>query len=172
MTLWFWSFTLYSFFGFLLEVGYAWATGGRGDRKCLLVLPLCPVYGLGVCTIVWIAPWAARFSPLVFVLSAITATGVEYGMSVFYERLLGVSFWDYRELHWNLNGRVCLPFSLAWGCLSLPVVYWIHPLLRPYLSSVPPLVTAVAAAAVAADLLISSILLRRTGDRACLKWYA
>ncbi len=43
----FWYFVLYSALGFLLEVGYAWCTGGRRDRKRTLVLPLCPVYGLG-----------------------------------------------------------------------------------------------------------------------------
>ena len=46
---WFWYFLFYSFLGFLLEVGYAWWTGGSLDRKCLLLLPLCPVYGLGYC---------------------------------------------------------------------------------------------------------------------------
>ena len=46
--IWVWNFILYSFFGFLLEVAYARATGGRGDRKSLLVLPLCPVYGLSL----------------------------------------------------------------------------------------------------------------------------
>ena len=48
---WFWYFLFYSFLGFLLEVGYAWWTGGSLDRKCLLLLPLCPVYGLGACAV-------------------------------------------------------------------------------------------------------------------------
>lgn len=172
MTLWFWNFTLYSFLGFLLELAYARATGGRSDRKCLLVLPLCPVYGLGACAILWLSPWAMDFSPLLFLLSAAAATGVEYATAVFYERLLGVSFWDYRQLNWNIHGRVCLPFSLAWGCLSLPMVYWLHPMLSPYLASIPPVITWLAAGTVGLDMLISSALLKRTGDRACLKWYA
>lgn len=172
MTLWFWNFTLYSFLGFLLEVAYARATGGRCDRKCLLLLPLCPVYGLGACVILWLSPWARGFSPLLFVISAAAATGVEYAAAVFYEKLLGVSFWDYRQLHWNLQGRVCLPFSLAWGCLSLPLVYWIQPVLSPYLASIPRLVTWLAAGTVSVDFLVSSALLRRTKDRACLRWYA
>ena len=45
----FWLFIFYSFLGFLLEVGFTALThGGKRDRKCLLALPLCPVYGLGV----------------------------------------------------------------------------------------------------------------------------
>lgn len=172
MTVWFWNFTLYSFLGFLLEVAYARATGGRCNRKCLLVLPLCPVYGLGACAILWLSPWAKSFSPLLFVLSAAAATGVEYATAVFYEKLLGVSFWDYRQLHWNIHGRVCLPFSLAWGCLSLPMVYWLQPMFGPYLAAIPPLVTWMAAGTVALDFLVSSALLKRTGNISCLRWYA
>ena len=172
MTVWFWTFTLYSFLGFLLEVAYARATGGRRDRKCLLVLPLCPVYGLGACAVLGLAGWARDFSPLLFLLSAAAATGVEYVMSLFYQRALGVTFWDYGELPWNLGGRVCLPFSLAWGFLALPVVYWLHPLISPSFSAIPGPVTWAAGLALGADVLLSSALLRRTGDRACLRWYA
>ena len=44
----FWYFFLYSFVGFLFEVVYARATHSpKQDRKCLYLLPLCPVYGLG-----------------------------------------------------------------------------------------------------------------------------
>ena len=61
---WIWYFIWYSFLGFLLEVGYARWTGGRRDRKCLLLLPLCPVYGLGACAVLllprgcWSGPFA------------------------------------------------------------------------------------------------------------------
>ena len=167
---WFWCFMAYSFLGFLLEVAYARATGGRPDRKCLLVLPLCPVYGLGACAVLALSGFVRDFSPLLFLLSAAAATGVEYAMSLFYQRVLGVSFWDYGELPWNLGGRVCLPFSLAWGCLALPLVYWLHPLLSPWLSAVPGPVTWASGLALGADVLLSAALLRRTGDRACLRW--
>ena len=43
----FWIFLIYSFLGFLIEVAYARVTGeAKRDRKCRLLLPLCPVYGL------------------------------------------------------------------------------------------------------------------------------
>ena len=56
--IWFWSFITYSFIGFLLEVAFARMTGGRADRKGLLVLPLCPVYGVGACLILSLPGWA------------------------------------------------------------------------------------------------------------------
>jgi uncharacterized membrane protein len=84
---------------------------------------------------------------------------------------LGVSFWDYRGLPGSVQGRVCLPFSLAWGGLSLPLVYWVHPRLSPLLAAIPAPVTALAALTLLSDALLSCLLLRRSGDRSCLKWY-
>lgn len=170
--IWFWNFTLYSFFGFLLELSFARATGGRADRKCLLVLPLCPVYGLGACAILLLPGWIAAAPALLFLCGAAAATAVEYGMALFYEGALGVSFWDYRGLPGNVQGRVCIPFSLAWGVLALPLVYWVHPFLAPWLAAIPGPVTWLAMATLAGDAALSGALLKRTGDRDCLKWYA
>ena len=46
---WLWLFCLYSFLGYLLEKIFAAVTGSRHQvRKCFLLLPLCPVYGLAM----------------------------------------------------------------------------------------------------------------------------
>lgn len=170
--IWFWSFTVYSFLGFLLEISFVRATGGRSDRKCLLVLPLCPVYGLGACAILLLAPRAAPHPLVLFLWGTVAATAAEYLMALFYEEGLGVSFWDYRGLPGSIQGRVCLPFSLAWGLLTLPLVYWVHPALSPLLRAIPGPVSWMALTTVLADGLLSVLLLKRTRDRDCLKWYA
>lgn len=166
---WFWYFLIYSFFGFLLEVSYARITGGYPERKCLLVLPLCPVYGLGACAILLLAP-VKGFPPAVFLLGGLAATAVEYGVSLFYEKALKVSFWDYRGLPGSIHGRICMPFSLAWGVLALPLIYWVHPALAPLVQAIPGPVSLSAVTAVGADSLISLALLAQTHDRSCLEW--
>ena len=168
---WFWSFLVYSWLGFLLEAAYALLVGASPDRKCLLVLPLCPVYGLGACTILLLAGRQLGPAPL-FLLGCAAATAVEYAAAFFYQRLLGVSFWDYRGLPGNVQGRVCLPFSLAWGLLALLLARWLHPLLSPLLREIPAPVGYAALAALLADLLLSALLLRRHRDIGCLRWYA
>ena len=168
----FWNFTLYSFLGFLLELAYALATGGHLNRKCLRVLPLCPVYGIGACLILSLSGPVRAYPPVLFLLGTLTATAVEYLAAVFYERVLGVSFWDYMDLPGNFQGRVCLPFSLAWGALSLVLVYCVHPLLLPLLERIPAPVGGAAMAALGTDLLLSAALLRRYRDIACLRWSA
>ena len=169
--IWVWNFILSSFFGFLLEVAYARATGGRGDRKSLLVLPLCPVYGVGACLILLLPRTVIQNPFTLFLLGGLAATAAEDGMAILYERGLGVSFWDYTGLPGSIQGKICLPFSLAWGALALPLIYFVHPAVARLTALIPPGVTWTAAATVAADMAVSGVLMKVTGNRDCLRWY-
>ena len=167
-----WNFLFYSFVGFGLEVIYAHLTGGRRDRKRTLLLPLCPVYGVGAAGILLLAPLARGNQGVLFFLGGMTATVVEYILAFWYEKGLGVSFWDYTGVRGNLHGRVCLPFSLAWGCLSLVLVHWVHPAVQSWQNlHGSGVITAAASAMAAADLVVSGIMLRLSGNRDCLRWY-
>ena len=150
----------YSFAGFLLETAFARLTGGRPGRKGLLVLPLCPVYGAGACLILALPGWVDERP----------RTAAEYLAALWHEKALGVSFWNYEGLPGNIQGKVCLPFSLAWGVLSLGLVYWLHPLLAPWLARIPAPVSASALAALLADALFTAAALRGTGDTDSLRW--
>lgn len=168
--IWFWYFLFYSFVGFLLEVTFARLTGGRRERKMLLFLPLCPVYGLGACSIVWTAQ--AVTSPLLLFLTGLAlASSWEYIAAAFYEDLLGISFWDYSDLPLDLHGRVCLPFSMAWGLLSFPLVNWLHPLIARIPFAPPLWVTALMLTALCADAVMTCFLLAQTGQVESLAWY-
>lgn len=171
MLIWFWSFLVYSFIGFLLETAFAAAIGGRPDRKGLLVLPLCPVYGLGACLILLLPRWVTVRPWTLFLAGGLTATAAEYATALYHERVLGVSFWNYAGLPGNLQGRVCLPFSLAWGVLSLGLVYWLQPVLAPLLARIPAPVSWMALVTLLTDGLLTAALLRRYGDTRCLQWY-
>lgn len=168
----FWQFLIYSFFGFLLEVAFARVTHAKKqDRKCMYLLPLCPVYGVGALLIVHL-PAAARGRPaLLFLCGALAATAAEYGMDFFYEKVLGVRFWDYSALPWNLNGRVCLLFSAAWGLLSLVLTAWVHPAVARWISAIPAGWTLPAVLLVLLDTGFTVYLLRTTGRTGSLRWY-
>ena len=168
---WFWYFLFYSFLGFLLEVIFARLAGENPHRKCLRILPLCPVYGFGACSI---AGAAGEFSSpvVIFFLGAVLATAWEYIMAAFYEDVLGVAFWNYSGVPFNIHGRVCLPFSIAWGVLSVPLVMWVHPWAAGLNFSPPLFVTGLMLCALVLDVLISCALLLRSGTRDCLDWGA
>lgn len=168
----FWQFLFYSFFGFLLEVAFARITrAGKQDRKCMLLLPLCPVYGVGALCVVHL-PAAVRGRPaLLFLCGALAATAVEYAMDWFYEKVLRVRFWDYSGLPWNLNGRVCLLFSGAWGLLSLVLAAWVHPAVTRWISAIPAHWTLPAVLFFLLDAGLTASVLRTTGRTGALRWY-
>lgn len=163
-------FLVYSFLGFWLETAYAALTGGRGEsRRCCWLLPLCPVYGLGVLAVLAL-PGAVRENFFSLALwGGAAATAVEFAVHWVYEAWLGVRFWDYGTQRWNLGGRVCLRFSLAWGALLALTLPGLEAVLTPLLEAVPPQVTFALVLAVTADGVCTVRLLRRTGDIALLR---
>jgi len=162
-----WYFWIYSFLGYLLEKGFAKATrAAQQGRKCFLLLPLCPVYGLGMLTVLalpdlqglWLVLWGG-----------IAATAVEYLVHWAYETCFGVRFWDYSGVWGNLHGRVCLPFSLIWGILTAATVRWVHPGVNAAALRTIPAVTWLCLMVFTVDALLSARVLHRTGDGEALR---
>lgn len=165
-------FLFYSFIGFLIEVLFSrFMREKRHDRKCFFLSPLCPVYGFGAISILALPAFIVDRPGLLFLAGALTATLVEYFTAIFYEYGVGVKFWDYSDLKANIGGRVCLLFSVFWGLLACLLVYGLHPIVRPFLASIPPLVVSGFFILVSIDAIFTMILLHTTGDRDRLKWY-
>lgn len=159
---WLWYFWIYSFLGWLVELAFAAVSGAEERRRrCLLVLPLCPVYGLGMLAVLALPPlgWAG-----LAVLGGLTATAVEYAYHWAGERFLGVRFWDYGQVAGNLRGRVCPVFALAWGLLTALAVRLVQPGVAVLAAAVPPAVTYFCLMAFTADLVCSLRFLQVTGD--------
>lgn len=171
MNTWIWYLLVYSFLGYLLEVAYAKIVHGRGSgRKCLLLLPLCPVYGVGAVAIVALS--GPNPQPLwVMGVGFAAATVVELLFGLYYKYVLGVAFWNYSKIRWNVGGLICLPFSLAWSGLALALVYTVHPIVKICVSALPTAFTVPAWIVLGADCLISSIALKREKNTAVLQWY-
>lgn len=168
----FWQFLIYSFLGFVLEVVFARLThADKQDRKCMILLPLCPVYGLGALAIVHL-PAVVQYNPLLlFLLGGLAATAVEYVTDWFYETVLGVRFWDYSDLPWNLKGRVSLLFSGFWGLLAISLVTWVHPTVMRLISAIPSGFFLPVLLLFLTDGILSAWTLRATGTTDSLRWY-
>ena len=166
-----WYFLIYSFLGFLLEVVFARVTDHpKKDRKCFLLLPLCPVYGVGALLIHWLA--GLLDGPLWVMASGfLGATAAELAMGLFYRHVLGVNFWDYSGQPFNLRGLVCLRFALYWTGLALVLIYLIDPLVIPLSAAVPGQWGVPMAILLGVDGAVSALALRRTGTTEVLRWY-
>ena len=85
----FWSFSL---LGWGLERLFAAVTRSpQRRRRCLLLLPLCPVYGLGMAAVLALPPSLRSGWPL-YLWGGLTATSVEYIYHWWGETFLSVSF--------------------------------------------------------------------------------
>ena len=141
MSQWFVYFLFYSAAGYVLEKLFARIIhSNRQVRKCFLLLPLCPVYGFAMIALLAAAPKNAGFGELV-VLGGLVCTGAEYLVHLFYDKIFGVWFWDYRQLRGHLQGRICPQFTLIWGILSALTVRIIQPYVAELAAhTAPPIV--------------------------------
>ncbi len=167
-----WYFFLYSFLGLALERVYAHLTGRDASlRRCRLLLPLCPVYGLGAVAILALPEFVLRSPALLFLAGGALATAVEYLCSFLYERLWGVRFWNYTGWPGCVHGRVCLPFSAAWGVLSWGLVYLLQPGVRALTEHLPVPALAALTALFLSDTAVTTLLLRRSPSVESLRWF-
>ena len=62
-----------------------------------------------------------------FAICMIFFTIFEYIVAVVLESLFGLKWWDYSNEVLNFQGRISLPYSIAWGILGVIFVEKIHP---------------------------------------------
>ena len=164
-----WYFWIYSFLGYLLEKLFAKAThAAQQGRKCFLLLPLCPVYGLGMLAVLAL-PREVREGIWLVVWGGLAATAVEYVVHWAYDALLHVRFWDYSRMPGNLNGRVCLPFTAIWGILTALAAVWLQPGVEALAGRVPAQLTWLCSGVFMADAALSLAVLRKSRDPEALR---
>ena len=164
-----WYFWIYSFLGYLLEKLFAKVTHAEKQcRKCFLLLPMCPVYGLGMLAVLAL-PSACKSGIWLVAFGGLAATGVEYVVHWAYDRFLHVRFWDYSQVAGNLRGRVCLPFTVAWGLLTALAVWLVQPGVERLASRVLPEITYLCLLIFTADFLCSARFVWVTGDVEALR---
>ena len=82
-----------------------------------------------------------------FFSSVFICTALEYFTSWLLEKLVGVKWWDYSAItKFNLNGRISLGSSLAFGIVSTLVTYYLHPQVKFFVSSLGNLLNPLAVA--------------------------
>ncbi|MHC5373521.1 putative ABC transporter permease [Enterococcus sp. LJL120] len=122
-----WLFYIYSFIGWLWETVYCSLKAGHFVYRGFLIGPITPIYGFGILGVLYfIEPYQNNLL-LLYVLSAILVSVLEYVTSFALEKLFNASLWDYSKVPLNINGRVAIPVSLFWGVGCVLIVKVIHP---------------------------------------------
>ena len=122
-----WLFFIYAFLGWCTEVSYAALKSGRFVNRGFLNGPVCPVYGCGAVIVLWVLEPLRGNLLLLFLGSVALTSLLEWLTGFVLERLFHQRWWDYSQEPFNLNGYICLRFSIAWGLACLFVVKLVHP---------------------------------------------
>ena len=121
-------FIIYSVLGYIIETIYGMITKGVWEsRQSFLYGPFCGIYGLGaVVMIICLHKFPRKFNML-FIGGFVVGSIVEYVVSFVGEMLLGVKWWEYSNMPLNINGRICVYFSVFWGFLGIYLIASLNP---------------------------------------------
>lgn len=130
-------FLMYSFLGWLMEVLWALYLERKLVDRGFLVGPICPIYGSGCILIILLLSRFIDMPVLLFVMTILLCTVLEYFTSYFMEKIFHARWWDYSKRKFNLNGRVCLETMIPFGILGTLIVYLVNPFFMDVLLKIP-----------------------------------
>ena len=132
-----WTFFVYAFLGWCMEVSFAALRTGKFVNRGFLNGPVCPIYGVGVVIVLWVLEPLMDNNLLLFLGSVVLTSLLEWLTGFVLEKLFHQRWWDYSDEPFNIGGYICLRFSIAWGLACLFVLKIIHPTILWGVRAVP-----------------------------------
>lgn len=144
-------FIIFSCIGWIYECTYCTCKEGHWQNRGFLYGPVCPIYGSGVVialVVFSMLPWgggSAADHPVwqIFLICAIGSAILEFVTSWVLEHFFHALWWDYSDIPFNIQGRICLPCTCAFGIAGVVVVKLLFPLLanipvgeHPYINEI------------------------------------
>ena len=149
-------FFLFSFVGWLWEVGLHLVQYHEIVNRGTMYGPWLPIYGAGGVLAILLLDRFKGNLPRTFLLIMVTAGALEFSVSWGLDFFLNTSYWSYEGWFANLNGRICLAGLLAFAIGGSCAIYIIGPYVRKASASLSPAVRygacALLCALFAADL--------------------
>lgn len=130
-------FFVYGFLGWCTEVAFAAWKEKRFVNRGFLNGPICPIYGIGVGVVVQFLASYKDNLLILYLTSIVLVTALEWVTGFILEKIFHNKWWDYSDMPLNLNGYVCLLFSLIWGVACVVIVDFVHPVIHKGLSLLP-----------------------------------
>lgn len=122
-------FFMFSFIGWLWEVGLHLITYGELVNRGVLHGPWLPIYGSGAILILIVLNKVRKYPVVEFFATILLCGIVEYVTSFELQRLYDIKWWDYKGYFLNLNGRICAEGLLVFGIGGMAIVYVVAPFL-------------------------------------------
>lgn len=120
-------FFLLAFIGWLWEVALFYFTDHAFINRGVYRGPYLPIYGVGGLLLCLFLRRLKERPVMVFLISMVICSVLEFFTSYFLEKRWGIRWWDYSGHFLNLQGRICLLGAVTFGlggtlliCLLLP----------------------------------------------------
>lgn len=128
-----------SFAGVVIELLWCLVRHGYIESRSGLVWgPFNLLYGVGAAALsLCLYRWRNRGKWLSFLGGFAIGSAVEYACSWLMETLFGSKSWDYSNMAFHLNGRICLLYSIFWGLLGVIWIKDIYPRMAKWILKLP-----------------------------------
>ncbi len=121
-------FIIYSVVGYVIETLFGIVTKGVWEsRQSFLYGPFCGVYGLGAVVMIVFLQYFKKNNNTLFWGGFLIGSIVEYAISLIGEIVFHAIWWDYSDRPLNINGRICVYFSIFWGFLAIYLITYLNP---------------------------------------------
>lgn len=94
--------------------------------------PYLPIYGVGCVLLILLFHRLRRHPVVVFVLSCLLCTTLEYCSGTWLLWRWGVRWWDYSGHICNVNGHICLTSSISFGLGGVLLICLFQPVFNKY----------------------------------------
>lgn len=123
-------FIIYSVLGFIIETIFGLITKGVIEsRRSSLYIPVCAIYGVGAVVMIVGLQHFKKNNYTLFFWGFIIGSIVEYIVSLVGEFIFHIKWWDYSNMAFNINGRICIAFSFFWGILAIYLMMHVNPII-------------------------------------------
>lgn len=162
-------FFVYGVLGWCVEVAFAAVKEGRFVNRGFLNGPICPIYGVGVVSVIFSLQGFSESLLILYLASAVLVTFIEWLTGYVMDRIFHQKWWDYSGQPLNIGGYVCLPFSLIWGVFCVFIVKCFQPLITHLIGYIPHIagivILVILSIAMLADLYVTASAILKLNKR-------
>lgn len=130
-------FVIYSCIGWTMETVRGWIITKKFVNRGFLIGPYCPIYGLSCVSMMLMLDRYKYDILIVFVFAAVICSIIEYLTSWLMEKIYKTRWWDYSNIKFNINGRICLQNAVIFGLLALVILYIVNPVIMSLIELIP-----------------------------------
>lgn len=131
------AFMFFSFVGWVYETLLYTIQERKFISSGFLFGPYCPIYGGGAVLMVFCFYGRTENPWVIFFGGMILATVVEYLTAVVLEKRFHKKWWDYSNIRFNYQGRICLLGALCFGSMCLLLCKLVQPLFYRIIVHIP-----------------------------------